>query len=238
MHWTDVTFSGVYWNDPKRVAKLLRLVRPWFTHVIVGVQADEPATDPTYLAATKWADEVITDRVAGHCEPTIGKVLNRIPTDWTFLVSADETPSKPLLGAFQDILDDAAAEQHDGYWIRMLSSIQGVPYPSEQDNHLRVFKTKLGWPPTLHSRPPAFRAKFWRPEDILHHDRSLDEMMEDYLRYWEIGQGNAGWVAHNRQMMHDACEATARHHGWAFVSDFPWWPRVRQIAFNGEDPAA
>ena len=233
--WTDVTFCGVYWNDPVRVSALLHAVRPWFSNLVVGVQTDDPENDATLAACRARADVVVTEPVAGHCEPTINKVLANVPTDWAFLVSADEEPSLNLLNAFQRILDHAAETKTDGYWIRMISSIEDIPYPSESDNHLRVFRKELGWPNTLHSRPPAKREFFWDPEDVLYHKRSLDEMMQDYLRYFRIGRGNPGWDAHNRLMMHDACEATARHYGWAFVSGFPWWPEVRDIAFGGQE---
>ena len=235
--WTDVTFCGVYWNDPIRVRKLLKHVRPWFSHLVVGVQTDDPEQDKTLAAARSVADVVVTDPVAGHCEPTIGKVLNQVPTDWAFLVSADEWPSPNLLRAFQRILDHAAENRRDGYWIRMISSIEGVAYPSESDNHLRVFQKDLGWPNTLHSRPPAQREFFWDPKDVLYHRRSLDEMMRDYLTYWRIGAHNPGWIAHNQQMMHDACTATAAHFGWPHVTAYDWWPQVRDIAFDGQEQA-
>lgn len=235
--WTDVTFVGVYWNDPDRVYKLLQYVRPWFTHMVVGVQTDDPTHDLTLDRARRWADETVVDRVAGHCEPTIGKVLYRVKTGWSFLVSADEWPTEPLLMSFQDMLNEAANSRLDGFWIRMLSSIEGVAYPSEQDNHLRVFRTALGWPTTLHSRPNAGRSEHWRPDAMLLHDRSLDEMMQDYLRYFEIGRGNKGWEDHNRLMMHDACEATAKHYGWDRVTQYDWWPEVLAIAFEGNDPS-
>lgn len=232
--WTDVTFTGVYWNDPERVEKLLGYVREWFANVVIGVQTDDIRDDPTFAAARRWADLTIADRVHGHCEPTIGKVLSQVKTEWSFLVSADEWPSETLLASFQDMLD-AAKDGTDGFWIRMISSIEGIAYPSEQDNHLRVFKTYLGWPRTLHSRPETRHDTFWRPEATLAHDRSLDEMMVDYLRYFQIGIGDPNWVAHNKLMMHDACEATAKHYGWAFVTAFPWWPEVRDIAFDGKE---
>lgn len=235
--WTDVTLTGVYWNDPDRVAALLRLVRPWFVNLVVGVQTNDPANDETLARCREIADRVIVDRVHGFCEPTIGKVLRESPTEWVFLVSADETPSAPLLGAFQDILDDAAANKRDAYWVRMISSIEGIEYPSEQDNHLRVFKKRLGWPTTMHSRPEGGREFFWRAEDFLRHDRSLQEMVgEDYLRYLKLSGGNQAWIEHNVSMIYNACMATAHHYGWPYVKAYPWWPEVRRIAFNDQEP--
>lgn len=234
--WTDVTFIGVYWNDPDRVQKLLEHVRPWFTHVVVGVQTDDPDNDETLKRARAVADEVVVDRVAGHCEPTIEKVLAQVPTEWSFLVSADEWPSDGLLGSFQRMLDEIIPRRLEGVWIRMISSIEEVSYPSEQDNHLRVFKTRLGWPRTLHSRPMTNNTMFWDPKDYLRHDRSLDEMMQDYLRYYELGRSNKDWVAHNKLMMHDACAATASYYGWDHVKSFSWWPSVLEVAFEGIDP--
>lgn len=234
--WTDVTFVGVYWNDPDRVEKLLETVRPWFTHIVCGVQTDDKGRDETLSRVVRWADETIVDKVHGFCEPTIGRVLGSVKTDWVFLVSADETPSTALLESFQDMLDEAAVSGYDGFWLRMISSIEGIDYISEQDNHLRVFKRHLSWPHTMHSRPDARNAKFWRPEAYLRHDRSLDEMIIDYLRYYSLSGTNSGWLNHNREMMMNACTATAAHYDWAKVKAYEWWPKVLEIAFNGVDP--
>lgn len=239
MTWQDVTFAGVYWNDPVRVNNLLGYASEWFEHIVVGVQLERgDGPDPTYVVADKWAERVITDHVQGYCEPTLNKVLQQIRTPWTLVVSADEWPSELLLEDMQSMLDVAAAGNdytpHDGFWIRFRSSIDGFDFLSEQDNHLRLFRTSLGWPPTLHSRPPAMQTAFWRPEAYISHDRSLDEMMQDYLRYWREGRGNAGWEAHNKVMMHDACAAIAERRGWDYVQAFPWWPDVKAIAFPEE----
>jgi hypothetical protein len=233
--WTDVAFVGVYHDDAERVGKLLKFVRPWFTRIVVGIQTDDPDNDATLAVAREVADEVIVDSVHGIPEPTFGKVLAKADRIWSFLVSADESPSTKLLGSFQKVLDQHP--RNDGFWIRFLSSIDGIDYPSEQDNHLRLFLTRLSWPTTMHSRPPATNAAFLGPEfGHIRHDRSLDEMMVDYLRYYEMGKTNKGWTAHNKLMMQEACSATAKAKGWEYVKGFEWWPSVRDIAFEGTDP--
>lgn len=234
--WTDITFAGVYHNDAERVGRLLDAVRPWFVNIAVAVQCDDP-DDETLRVCEEKSDRLVIDPVYGHAEPSIGKLLGVVRTPWTFLISADEMPSPDLLYNFQDAIQIAEHGDDystiDGFWIRFVSSIEGIDYPSEQDNHLRLFQTRLGWPTTMHSRPAARNAVFW-PESKGHvrHDRSLDEMMIDYLRYFQLGSANDSWKAHNRLMMHDACVATAEHYGWDYVKAFPWWPQVEAIAFS------
>ena len=67
-------------------------------------------------------------------------------------------------------------------------------------------------------------------------DRTLDEMMRDYLRYWHAGRGNSGWEDHNRLMMYWACLGTAEKKGWDYVRSFEWWPQVEAISFTKETP--
>ena len=233
--YTDVTFCGVYWNDADRVGRLLERMRPWFANVLVGVQA---SPDSTLEVCRRFADGVIEDAHRGYCEPTLSRVVASVRTEWCFVVSADEMPDRDLLDSFQAMVDHAAGDSTiDGYWIRFISSIDAVEYPSESDNHLRFFRTRLGWPITMHSRPDAAHAEFWTTGRI-RHDRSLDEMIRDYLRYFELGRGDAGWEAHNRLMIHDACAATARHKGWPYVRAFDWWPEAATVAFIGESPWA
>jgi hypothetical protein len=61
-------------------------------------------------------------------------------------------------------------------------------------------------------------------------------MMQDYLRYYRIGQGNVGWDNHNRLMMRSACLGAAKERGWNYVRQFSWWPEVRDAAFQGDMP--
>jgi hypothetical protein len=236
--WKDVTFIGVYHDDPDRVEKLLTTVSPWFERMVLGVQTNDPANDPTLKVCQSFADEVIVDVVHGFAEPTISKVINRTNTLWCFLISADEMPDQTLLENIGNMMYMSRADDYvtiDGWWIRFLSSIDGIEYPSEQDNHLRMFHRTLNWPTSLHSRPHAQNAAFWHPsKGTIRHDRSLDEMMLDYLNYWAYGvrMNNAGWTVHNRQMMHDACTATAQNKGWEEVTKYEWWEKIRQIAFK------
>lgn len=234
--YTDVSFVGVYHDDPDRVARLLDYVRPWFANLVVAVQADS-ADDATLAVARERASSVLHEPVYGLAEPSLRRIVASVPTEWSFVVSADEWPDERLLDAIAEMVyvadhgDDYSVL--DGFWIRFVSSIDGIDYPSEQDNHLRLFRTRVGWPETMHSRPHASNATFWPPgKGTIRHSRSLDEMMRDYLRYLSLSGVNEGWVAHNRIMMHDACAATANVKSWPYVRSFEWWPSVEKAAFS------
>jgi hypothetical protein len=72
-------------------------------------------------------------------------------------------------------------------------------------------------------------------EAHMRHDRSLDELARDYLRYLDIGKGNAGWESHNRIMLRHNCEGVAALKGWEYVKSFPWWEDVK-AAIRVEEP--
>jgi hypothetical protein len=239
--WTDVTFAGVYWQEEKRLPKLLSFVRPWFKNIVVGVQE---GSDKTLEIARKHADIVVEDAHHGYAEPTFSKVLERIKTPWTFVVSGDEMPSWDLLDSFQSMLDRVASGVSplrpgnvptpgpiDGLWIPFRSTIDGIDFTAETDGHVRVFRSDLWWPTTMHSGPQCRNVDEWRVGSISH-DRSLDEMVKDYLSYFAIGKGNPGWDAHNLMMMREACKGVAATKGWEYVKAFPWWGEVEALAFG------
>lgn len=239
--WTDVTFVGVYWQEEERLPALLELAETWFTHSVIGIQADSD-TDETLELARSWCADnddrrLITDKVKGFAEPTLHRAVMAVQTPWAFVVSGDEWPEDKLLANFDYFLSLANADDYvqlDGFWVPFLSSIEGVDYFSEQDRHLRLFKARLGWPATMHSRPPANNQHFLaRATGSMYHRRSLDEMIQDYLRYLKRSFGDSGWETHNRLMLHDACAATARTKGWDFVKGFEWWPEAERAAFSG-----
>jgi hypothetical protein len=230
----DVTFAGVYWQEAERLPKLLRYVRPWFESIVVGVQESE---DGTLAIARELADVVVEDVHHGYAEPTFAEVLRAIRTPWTMVVSGDETPSEPLLDSLGDMV--TASEQStnppiDGFRIKFRSSIDGIDFTGEQDGHVRVFKTRCQWPKTMHSEPRTEKNSVW-PVGHIDHDRSLDEMMRDYLSYYERGHGNPGWEKHNRLMMRGACNSIAHYKGWVYVQSFPWWPQVKAFAYDAEN---
>lgn len=230
--YTHITFCLVAWNEAHRLPRLLARVRPYFERLIVGVQS---SSDRTLDVAREFADDIVMDDRRGYGDATFGpKLLPLVRTRWTFKLDADEWPDEVLLSSLSNATWYAETHGYDGVWIPFRSSVDGIEY-TEQHSHLRLFETQLGWPGTLHSRPPAKRSMLWSAGHI-RHDRTLDEMMQDYLRYWYEGKGNIGWETHNRLMMYSACTGTAAVKGWEYVQKFPWWPEVEAIAFSEEKP--
>lgn len=236
--WGSVTFTGVYWNCEERLDALLQYVRPWFKKIIVCVQE---SPDDTLKVARKYADFVVEDEWRGRGDPSIQKVLDVVMRGnrWAFLVSDDEWPSEDLLASFQDLTNDLTKAKKDGAWIHFKSTIDGFDFTREQDNHLRLFRSELAWPKTPHARPQTENTIHW-PVGYIRHDRSLDEMMVDYVRRWKLtrdgGWGETSIQAHNVRMIQGACNAIAERKGWDYIQSFEWWPEVLQIAYEGNDP--
>lgn len=233
--YTHITFACVVWNDPDRLRALLTHVRPYFETLAVNVQCDDKSRDETFAVAQELADLVVPSLVQGYGDATFGPVLlKRIGSLWTFKVDADEFPSVELLETLSSATWAAQQKPTRAVWIPFRSWVDGIEY-EEQHSHLRLFHTAAGWPGTLHSRPPINDGILWHTGHIAH-PRSLDEMIQDYLRYWDLGKSNSGWVNHNRAMMYHACRGTAEKRGWDYVRSFPWWPRVEDIAFKEDKP--
>jgi hypothetical protein len=163
-------------------------------------------------------------------------LIHAVKTRWAFVVAFDEWPSTELLTSLQSATAYAEGSGIDAYWIRFESITEGIQSSDTQAGHLRLFESRLEWPRTMHSRPAGRSEATW-PFGHITHERSLDEMMRDYLRYYELGKGKSSWEAHNKLMMHDACVVIADHLGWEYVMHHAWWPEVKALAFSEEELA-
>ena len=227
--YTHITFTLVAWNEEARLGPLLQRVRPYFDQLIVGVQQSD---DQTLAIARQWADVVVEDEHRGFGDATFGpRLLPLVQSKWTFKLDADEWPSNELLTSLSNATWCAEQEGYDAIWIPFRSAVEGQAYNVDH-SHLRLFLTYLDWPPYLHSRPKSTKDLLWTTGSI-RHDRTLDEMVRDYLRYLEIGRGNPGWDKHNTEQITGACAGVAAAMGWAFVQGFEWWPQVAPLF--GED---
>lgn len=232
-----MTAGGVYWNEAHRLPALLAYLKIHFSHVVVVIQK---STDGSLEIAQQMldrpGDRVREDEHRGAGDPSFPMLLQTVETPWTFVVSGDEMPSPDLIFSIPRAVLAANMDKRDGVWIHFRSTIEGIDFTNEQDRHLRLFRTSVGWPEaTLHSRPLTDNVMLW-PVGYISHDRSLDEMIADYLRYLSLGRMSGPWTDHNTQMLRDACTSVALHVGWDNITSRSWWPEVRAASFGGVDP--
>jgi glycosyltransferase involved in cell wall biosynthesis len=228
--YTDVTAGMVLWNEAHRLPRLLEILQPAFEHIVLVVQDSIDETLAIAQAAARDTDKVLLDAHRGTGDASMPKLLAHIDTDWSFILAGDETPEEELLASLWTAGRWAEERDADGLWIDFLSTVDGVPAAIESA-HLRMFHTALPWPNTMHSRVTPKRDGLW-PFGRIHHDRSLDEMIIDYLRYLEASGSDSGWIAHNKLMIREACSGVAAVKGWPYVESFPWWPEAKRKAFS------
>ena len=232
--YTDCSLVLVAWNEEERIGDLLTYCREWFDHLVIGVQE---STDQTLEIvrgiANRPGDQVLEDRHWGFGDASMPMLIGAAKTEWVFVVAADEWPSEDLMDSLWSAGVYAQKMGADAVWFEFVSLIEGIAY-EEQHGHLRLFRQRLGWPHTLHSRPMTDNGIWW-PVGHIRHERSLDEMVQDYLRYYERGRGHANWDRHNLAMIHDACVAVANRYGWDYVTRYPWWPEAKRLAFKDEE---
>lgn len=214
---------------------LLKLAQKWFSSCVIGVQESTDRTLEIAEAMVRDSDLLVMEPHHGHGDASMHRLIRAARTPWVFVVALDERPNKALLESIGSAVALGDQEGTDAYWILFTHWTEGIRAADTQSGHLRLFRRELGWPKTMHSRPSGNQERFW-PYGRITHRRSLDEMMQDYLRIYDLGRGNKGWEAHNRLMMHDACEAVAARYGWDRVTAHEWWPRVRDLAFAGKEP--
>ena len=220
----DIALIGGFWNCEDRARNLLTEMRPWFNKIIITVQE---SPDNTLQVVREIADVTIEDRWWGHGNPSFQKANAHNPYEWSFLISDDEMPDNTLLASLGGLIQDT---WFDGFWFHFRSWIEDIEFTGEQDNHLRLWRSKVPWPSTIHSRPMIDNT-YHSTTGHIEHRRSLDEMMSDYLRRYQIGKGNKQWDVHNIRMMEQACSKIAAIKGWDFVQTKSWWPEVAKLAF-------
>lgn len=228
--YTDVTAGMVLWNEADRLPRLLEALQPAFEHITIVVQDSTDETLAIARDAERDGDQVITDKHRGTGDASMPKLLSHIDTDWSFILAGDELPEPELLTGLWTAGRWADEKKVDGLWVDFLSTIDDVPAAVESA-HLRMFHTELPWPNTMHSRVLPKRDGYW-PHGRIHHDRSLDEMIIDYLRYLDASGTDSGWLKHNKMMIREACSGVAAVKGWSYVESFPWWPEVKYRVFT------
>ena len=228
-----ITAAMVLWNEAHRIKPLVERLRPYVDAVVIGVQE---STDGTLELARELADVTVADRCHGFGDATFGPlVLPRVRTPWTFKVDGDELPTEALLASLPEAVAQAEREGREGVWIPFRSWIDDIEWEAKH-SHLRLFRTSLGWAPTLHSRPPTEKVIYW-PIGFIEHRKSLDEHVRGYLEYLRVGRGNAGWDEHNTSQIWHACVGTAERKGWDYVKSHSWWPEVETTIFRSGLPA-
>ena len=234
--YTDVTLLVVAWNEGHRIEKLLAYLKPYFLNAVICVQE---STDDTLAIAQavmdRPTDRVITDKHWGHGDASFPKMLRATGTTWAFVVSCDEWPQVELLDSIWSAIEVSQLDHmtSDGVWFTFRTWID--EFEASGATQLRLFKTKVGWPGTLHSRPMTHKTMGW-PHGIFEHRVTFDEMMRDYLSYYRVGKGHPSWELHNTMMMRSACIFIAERKGWDEVTKYEWWPEVRALAFGRETP--
>jgi len=230
----DCSGVVVAWNEEQRIEALLLRLREWFPSLVIGVQASSDRTlDIARSIADRPTDQILEEPHLGFGDASMHRIIAAATTKWVFDVACDEWPDDELLESLGSAIAWAERSRMDGVWVPFRSWVEGIEY-EEQHGHLRLFHQGLGWPKTLHARPAPKQAMWW-PHGHINHTRSLDEMMQDYLRYYAIGKGNPGWEAHNLLMMHDACAGVAQRYGWDQVTAYVWWPQVASLAFSQQE---
>lgn len=229
----NITAVSILWEEEARAERLITTLTSHFDHVVVVVQKGSDAT--AAIAArllTRPTDRFVEDEWRGAGDYSAQLALDNVTTPWTFLVSGDELPSTELLASLPSAVRIMEQQMKDGAFLEFKETIEGLPY-LEHGRHVRLFRTEGGWEPRMHSAAPHGNNIVWATGYIAH-DRSLDEVAHDYLRYLTIAERDkdAGLLQVNRTMLYRACSLVAASMGWQWVWAHDWWPEVERRVFN------
>src|SRR6185503_3053875 len=108
----------VAWNEEVRMPALLRLLKGWFTHLVVGVQASDDSTlGIARKLANRPGDQVLEEPHYGFGDASMNRIVGAAITPWVFDISLDETPSLELLESMWTATAYAEVIGADGVWI-------------------------------------------------------------------------------------------------------------------------
>lgn len=236
MPYEHISSITVAWMEEDRIEALLRRMEGVFASRVLVVQK---GTDRTLEIARDLLgpdDVLIEDEHHGYGDPSLPLAVAQVRTPWVFKIDCDEWPDDDLLRSLGHAawLANSREDTNEGVWFPMYESFEGFRREGNA-THLRLFRKYVGWPPMLHSRPMTERSLLW-PYGYILHDRSLTEIMVDYLRYLDIGRDSPKWTEANLLIMRDACETVARDRGWAYVQSFDWWPTVEATIYKERKP--
>lgn len=227
----EPTLVMVVCNEAHRIGALLEHVRPHFNTIIVCVQR---STDGTREIVERYADVTLDDERKGFGDASMPLVQRRVKTTWVMRLDADEWPIPPLLEDLPNAVAHMETHGLHGLWIPFRSWVEGVQWDVPH-SHLRLWRNRIRWPATLHSRPMTSNTQFW-PTGYIYHSKTLDEHIRGYLGYLDVSGDNKSWIEHNITMIKAACQGSAEQHGWDFVMSHDWWPQVLSRVYDGVDP--
>ena len=230
----NVSSVSVLWNEAARVEGLLRRLATYFPEVVVVVQ---DSTDDTLLRAERTLGAametyaLIQDKWRGAGDFSMPLALANVSNEWAFVVSGDEIPSDDLLASIPDAVAQMERDHNDGAFIECHETIEGEPYV-EHGRHVKLFRASTGWEARLHSAATHENVIRW-PIGHIQHDRSLNEVFEDYLRYIRIAEEaeDGNLVNLNMNTIYRAANLVAEARGWKYVHAQPAWAQVERRVF-------
>lgn len=229
------TAVGVYWNEAHRIGSLMHLLAEEFEAVTVVVQKSTDDTlDICRSILTGPKHKVIEDEWRGGGDFSMPLALSHVDTDWTFVISGDETLDDDLLRTLPDAIAACEEGGYSGAYIKTEETIEGVEYV-EHKHHVRLFRTAGGWEARHHSAASHenLLPYVW-PHGAYIHTRTFDEFAADYLRKLTMmeAEGNEKLALHNRYTIFNVCNMMAGAYSWRWVWQRPAWDEIERRVFS------
>ncbi len=227
----ETTLVMAVCDEEHHLTTLLPYLRPYFSEIVIGVQV---STDRTGELVEKYADKVIRDSKHGFGDATFPAIQRQVSQPWSFRIDADEKPQRQLLESLRDAPAYCQEKNLDGLWIPARLWIDRTEW-GEPHSALRFWASRIEWPPYLHSRPMTEKTEIWR-QGFIEHRKTLDEQVEGFLSYLQVGRGNETWDYHNLSTLKTAVANGVRQYGWSNIESRPWWGAVLELVYQGQHP--
>jgi|GEM_PF-4601869 len=193
----------VTYNEEQRIEACLRDAAPWVDEIILVDQsstdrtlsvAQETLIDLTCAPSTKpqlLRSYAILDQHHGYCEASRAFAASHQTGDWSLVIDADETLSESCKRQLRNLIQEAESRGWDGYRLKRVTSIEGEFMYRPDDVHFRLYrKRRAVYLNVLHSAPQPLDggARLGPTPEYcaLEHHKTLEEQLEDELRYERI----------------------------------------------------
>lgn len=211
-----ITMCCVIMNEEKEIKEFLEYHRPYMDKIII---MDGGSTDRTIEIASPLADEIHMHRFDGHYSNQANRILERVKTDWAFIIDCDERIEMHTLKNLRNLIDQ---DEVDCWSFPRRNFINGVldstHYPDYQDRLYRSYCRRVR---PVHGEVVGFKNKKQLPcteGNFIIHSKTMERHT---LR-------NQGYLLFEEKFKHELGEPGSQMEG----SFYKRYPKLHESNFR------
>lgn len=181
-----LTFCAVFKDEALTIRPVLNLARDLGLPMCIVVQESQ---DGTLQIVQEYTGNIIM-HPAQSPEESKDEVMDRVNSDWTFWLDADEYPSTGMINFVRDF-NPNQFPTNDSFKFPRINYIDGYHIEANQgkDEQFRILKSSIRWYPKeqgrrIHIHPKVINP--WLAPFPLYHYRDIEKIERQTARWNEL----------------------------------------------------